>query len=411
MIQSHGTARIGYRHLAVLLSSLTALGPFSIDTYLPSFLEIGSSLGASQIAVQQTLAIYLTLFAIMTLWHGVLSDALGRRRVILIALALFALASMGCACAKSIETLWLFRAMQGATAGAGLVVGRAMIRDLFSGPDAQRLIAHISIMYAVAPAIGPVIGGQLNVWFGWRSVFVFLTLLASGLWFWCWFKLPDTLDKNRRQPLHPSYLLSSYWTVLTHRRFIAVCFALACNFGGFFIYVTASPVFLLHHLKVKETEFFWLYGPATAGIMFGSWIASRFAGYLTHSQSIQRGFLMLGLAALANLLVTVFLLNRLPWAIIPIFFYTTGMTMSMPSLTLLALNLFPSQRGLASSCQGFIQTSMSSLIASLISPVLCVTSLRLAWGQISFACLGALGFLGFVYLMKQHIHAVEKLSE
>ncbi|HET7776352.1 MAG TPA: MFS transporter, partial [Azospira sp.] len=124
---------ISYRHLAILLATLSALGPFSIDTYLPAFPEMGQSLGATPLQVQQTLTAYLLPFAVMTLWHGALSDALGRRRVILAALALFGLASLGCTLATSIEQLWLFRALQGITAGAGIVVGRAVVRDVFQG--------------------------------------------------------------------------------------------------------------------------------------------------------------------------------------------------------------------------------------------------------------------------------------
>jgi DHA1 family bicyclomycin/chloramphenicol resistance-like MFS transporter len=393
-------SRADYRSLALLLAGMTAIGPFSIDTYLPSFLEIGARLGASPMEVQQTLTAYLIPFAIMTLWHGSISDALGRRRVVLVALAFFALASIGCATAGSIGALWFFRAMQGMTAGAGIVVGRAIIRDLFSGAEAHRLMAHVTIMFAVAPAVAPVIGGQLHAWFGWRSVFVFLTLFSAGLWTWCLLKLPETLDKSRRQPLHPGYLLRSYWKVLTHGAFVAACIAVSLNFGGFFVYVTSAPVFLLQHLKVKETEFLWLFGPATTGMMAGSWIASHFAGRLTHKQSIQRGFLVMTAAALSNVAVNLTIPGRLPWAVVPLFFYTLGVTMSMPSLTLLALDLFPDRRGMAASCQGFIQTATYSVIASLIAPIACVTTLRLASCQTILLGLGLAATLAYAGIHK-----------
>lgn len=151
------------RGIALLLASLSALGPFSIDTYLPSFTAIAERLGASQIEVQQTLSIYLLSFAAMTLWHGAIADRYGRRRVILVALGLFGLASLGCMLAGSIEQLWFWRAMQGMTAGAGIVISRAIVRDLFDGAAAQRLMAQITMMFALAPAIAPVIGGWLQV--------------------------------------------------------------------------------------------------------------------------------------------------------------------------------------------------------------------------------------------------------
>ena len=178
--------RAAPRGIAILLASLSALGPFSIDTYLPSFPEIAEKLGATQLEVQQTLSIYLFSFALMTLWHGAISDRFGRRRVILAALVLFAVASAGCAFATRIEQLWFWRAMQGITAGAGIVISRAIVRDLFDGAAAQRLMSQITMMFALAPAVAPVIGGWLQTFFGWRSIFVFLVLSTVILLLACW---------------------------------------------------------------------------------------------------------------------------------------------------------------------------------------------------------------------------------
>ena len=257
------------RGIALLLASLSALGPFSIDTYLPSFPAIADSLGASQIEVQQTLSAYLLAFAAMTLWHGAIADRFGRRRVILVALALFGLASLGCMLAGSIEQLWFWRAMQGITAGAGIVISRAIVRDLFDGPAAQRLMAQITMMFALAPAIAPVIGGWLQVAFGWRSVFAFLVVSTAALWLACLKLLPETLPPEKRQSLRPSYLISAYRSVFTSPRFLSACSALALNFGGFFVYVLSAPVFLMQHLQLPETAFLWLFGPAMIGLMCG----------------------------------------------------------------------------------------------------------------------------------------------
>ncbi len=225
------------RGIAFLLAALGALGPFSIDTYLPSFIDIGSSLHATPLQVQQTLSAYLIPFAIMALWHGAISDALGRRRVLLVTLALFGLATLGCVFATRIEHLWVLRALQGMSAGAGIVISRAIVRDLFDGPAAHRLMAHITMMFALAPAIAPVIGGRLQSLFGWRSIFAFLVLMTAILWVACWRLLPETLPPARRQPLHPGYLARTYWRVLTSPAFLLACAGLAFNFGAFFIYI------------------------------------------------------------------------------------------------------------------------------------------------------------------------------
>ncbi|HEX5803432.1 MAG TPA: multidrug effflux MFS transporter [Azospira sp.] len=383
------TRPLSDRGFALLLAALSALGPFSIDTYLPSFPEIGERLGATPLQVQQTLTAYLIPFAAMALWHGAISDALGRRRVILWALALFAIASAGCAFATKIEHLWLLRAAQGISAGAGIVIGRAIVRDLYDGAAAQRLMSHVAITFALAPAIAPVIGGWLHSWFGWRSVFVFLTLLTATLWLVSWRWLPETLPVDKRQSLHPGYLARTYWKVLTRPSFLAATAALAFNFCGFFIYVLSAPVFLLSHLGVSEREFLWLFGPAMAGLMLGSWFSGRLAGKLTPLQCIGRGFAVMAAAVVLNLAISQALPPGVPWSVLPLFVYTTGMALAMSALTILALDPFASERGLAASCQTFLQSSTNGLVAGLVAPLLWGSTPTLAFGMAGFALLGA----------------------
>ena len=381
------------RSIAFLLAALSALGPFSIDTYLPSFHEIAEKLGATQLQVQQTLAAYLVAFAVMTLWHGAISDRFGRRRVILIALACFGLASAGCAVASSIEQLWFWRAMQGVTAGAGMVVSRAIVRDLYDGADAQRLMAQITMMFALAPAIAPVIGGWLQTFFGWRSVFAFLVLSTAALWLACWKLLPETLPREKRQSLQPAYLGRSYWKVMTSPAFLFACAAIALNFGGFFIYVLSAPVFLMQHLGIHETGFLWLFGPAMGGMIGGSWLSGRLAGKISLSRTIALGYLLMIIAATANLGLNLALPPALPWSVMPIFLYTIGMALTMPCLSIMALDPFPAQRGLAASCQTFVQSSFNSVIAALIAPALWGSTLSLAWGMAGMMILGGIAAL------------------
>ncbi len=369
------------RGIALLLASMSALGPFSIDTYLPSFHDIADKLQATQIEVQQTLAAYLLAFAVMTLWHGAISDRFGRRKVILVALGLFAVASAGCAFATRIEHLWFWRAMQGVTAGAGIVISRAIVRDLYDGAPAQRLMSQITMMFAFAPAIAPVIGGWLQTLFGWRSVFAFLVLCTAALWLACWKLLPETLPPEKRQSLKPAYLGKTYWKVLTSPLFLSACAALSFNFGGFFIYVLSAPVFLMTHLGIHETGFLWLFGPAMAGLMSGSWISGRLAGKLAPGKTVQRGYLIMGAAFAINLTLNLSLPPGLPWSVLPLYVYTLGMSLAMPNLTLFALDPFPAQRGLAASCQTFFQSGFNSLAAAFIAPLLWGSTLTMALGM------------------------------
>ena len=381
------------RGIAILLASLSALGPFSIDTYLPSFHEIGEKLHATPLEVQQTLSIYLLSFALMTLWHGAIADRFGRRNVILIAVGLFAVASAGCTLATRIEHLWFWRAMQGMTAGAGIVISRAIVRDLFDGAPAQRLMSQITMMFALAPAIAPVIGGWLQTFFGWRSVFAFLVASTVALWLACWKLLPETLPPEKRQSLRPAYLGAAYWKVMTSPPFLLACAAVSLNFAGFFIYVLSAPVFLMRHLGVPETGFLWLFGPAMGGLMTGSWLSGRLAGKISPSRTIMLGYLVMGSAAAVNLSLNLALPPGLPWSVMPLFVYTLGMSLAMPSLTLFALDPFPAQRGLAASCQTFFQSGFNSLSAALFAPALWGSTLTMALGMAGLLLAGGLAAL------------------
>ena len=388
------------RGIALLLAALSALGPFSIDTYLPSFHDIADKLSASQVEVQQTLAAYLLAFAAMTLWHGAISDRFGRRRVILIALGLFGIASGGCALSTNIEQLWFWRAMQGATAGAGIIISRAIVRDLFDGAPAQRLMSQITMMFALAPAIAPVIGGWLQTFFGWRSVFAFLVLSTAALWFACWKLLPETLPPEKRQSLKPAYLGRTYWRVMSSPAFLFASAALSLNFGGFFIYVLSAPVFLMTHLGVPETGFLWLFGPAMSGLISGSWLSGHLAGKISLSRTIALGYLVMIAAAIFNVSLNLALPPALPWSVMPIFVYTIGMSLTMPCLTIMALDPFPAQRGLAASCQTFFQSSFNTLVAALIAPALWGSTLNLAFGMTGMMLIG-----GFAALAHQKFRA------
>lgn len=378
------------RGIALMLAALSAIGPFSIDTYLPAFPDIGQTLSATPGEVQQTLSAYLLAFAVMTLWHGAIADRFGRRRVLLVMLALYGLASIGCLFAHSIVELWIWRALQGITAGAGTVVSRAIVRDLFDGALAQRLMSHVSMMFALAPAIAPVLGGWLHAAWGWRSIFAFLVLSTAGLWLACWRALPETLPPERRQSLHPGYLLRAYGRTLSAPPFLLACGAIATLFSGFFVYVLSAPVFLMQHLGISETGFFWLFGPATSGMILGSWLSGHLAGRRSRPQILRLGFALMGVAACVNLGLALAGITALPWPVLPFFLYTIGMSLSMPCLTLYALDPFPMQRGLAASCQTFLQAGFNGLVAALVAPAVWHTPTTLALTMLGFLGISAL---------------------
>ncbi|WP_332675451.1 multidrug effflux MFS transporter [Aromatoleum sp.] len=381
--------------LAAVLAALSAIGPFSIDTYLPAFPAISVSLSATQLEVQQTLTAYMATFAFMVLWHGALADRFGRRAVILVSMALFAAASLICAFAPSIEWLWVGRALQGLVGGAGVVVGRAIVRDVYDGAQAQRLMSRVMMIFAIAPAIAPMIGGVLLAVGGWRAIFVFLALFSTALAYLTWRFLPETLPVAARHPLHPVTLGRAYTKVFGSGAFLLVAGAVAFNFNGFFVYVVSAPTFLIDHLGLGPQQFGWLFVPAVLGMIGGSALSGRIAGHWSSRRTIAVGFAIMIAASLGNVVVAAVLTPGVPQSVLPIGFYTLGMALAMPSLTLLALDRFPARRGLASSCQSFLQVGVNSVTAGLLAPVLWYSPLTLAASMAGFVGFGLFLFLNW----------------
>lgn len=367
---------------AALLASLSMLAPFAIDAYLPAFPAIGREFDVAPLAVQQTLSGYLMAYAFMMLWHGALSDALGRRPVVLGWLVVYAFASLGCAIAGNIESLWLFRVVQGLSAGAGLVIGRAIVRDRFHGPEAQRLMSQMTLVFGIAPAIAPVMGGAVLDVFGWRAIFWMLLVLILGVFVWAARSLPETLPRVARQPLHPRVLWRNYRAVLLRPEFALLASILALNFAGFFIYIAGAPGFLIDLLGVSTLGFAWLFVPMISGIMIGAVLSGRFAGRRSAHQTVRLSYELMAAGVVLNLAICWLLPPGVAWNVLPIFVYCIGSSLMMPSLTLLMLDLFPSTRGMASSLQGAIHFSLSAVVAGTIAPLLVLSLKGLALGML-----------------------------
>lgn len=379
--------------LAVLLATLGMLGPFSIDTYIPAFAGIARSLEATPLQMQQTLSAYLFGFAFMSLFHGALSDSVGRRPVVLWGLGAFTLASVGCALSQSIEQLVFFRAVQGLTTGAGIVVSRAVVRDMFPPAQAQRVMSQITIYFGVAPAVAPMMGGVLFALLGWHSVFWFLAGVGVVLWLANYKLLPETLHLTQRQPLNVRNLLQGYWKLGLDPRFVLLAFASGVPFNGMFLYVLSAPVFLGEHLALPPTQFFWFFVLTISGIISGAWVSGRMAGRRAPKQQIKYGFLIMLAMALSNLLANALFAAHASWAMLPIAGFSFGWALMVPVITLLVLDLHPERRGMASSLQAFIGASANGVVAGAIAPLVMHSTVGLAATSLAMLSVGLLAWL------------------
>ncbi len=391
--EAHTLWRAPRWSLALLLACLGMLGPFSIDTYLPAFTGIAQSIGATPVQMQQTLSAYLFGFAVMNLFHGALSDSFGRRPVVLWGIAVFTLASAGCALSQHVGALVFFRALQGMSAGAGIVVSRAVIRDMFAPADAQRVMSQVTIYFGVAPAVAPMVGGFLFVHVGWHAVFWFLTAVGAVLWVANHRLLPETLHRTHRQLFRAGPLLSGYWALASDTRFFMLALASGIPFNGMFLYVLSAPVFLGELLALDPGEFFWFFMLTIAGIMGGAWLSGRLAGRIAPKRQIRHGFVIMGLVSIANVALNLLFPAMAWWAMVPIAIFAFGWALMVPVVTLMVLDLVPERRGMASSLQAFVGSMANGLVAGVIAPLVMHSTIGLAAASALMMGVGLLAWL------------------
>ena len=367
--------------LTLILAGLAMLGPFATDTFLPSFPAIAEHFAVSPVAVQQTLSVYLFAYALMTLFYGTLSDSFGRRPVVIWSLVVFAVGSVGAALAPSFFWLLFFRGLQGMSAGAGRVIGQAIVQDSFKGAAAQKMLANIMMVFGIAPAIAPVIGGFLHVSFGWRSTFVFMAAVTLILLVACLRALPETLKASERHPFHFMPIARNYGTVLRNPEFLLRSLAVAFAFGGFALYIASAPSFVLHILHLPETAFAWLFVPMVGGLVLGSALTGKLAHRVSGDTRLRAGLAIMAAGGAISLAYNYMYAAAVPFAVLPVMLYAFGMALVLPGMTMATLQIFPTLRGLSASLQNFVQMLVFALVSGSIAPLLYDSAFKLAAGM------------------------------
>src|SRR6056300_11040 len=386
----------------LILASLTVLAPFAIDTYLPAFEVMEYDLATNSNFIQQTLTFYLVPYTIMTIFHGAISDSIGRIKTIKYGMSLFILGSIGCAFANSIEMLWICRLIQGVGAGAGNVVARAMVRDLYSGATAQKVMATIQIIFGIAPAIAPMVGGLL-LGISWQAIFIFLIIYSVLITFFSVNFLPETISKQNRLPFNFESVLNRYKDLLNDKNYIFLILAVSFNFSAFFLYVLSSPIFLMQHLNLSSSQFEYLFIPTVTGMILGSFISKKTAGIISPAKMLKIAYLWMLLITSINLIFCLFFPSIIFMNIGLIALYNIGMAAAMPLISIKALDCFPKARGTAASGQAFSQMLVSSVVAGLVIPI--------TWGSLATLAVGMLVIfsLGLITITKTQAWKDEEL--
>ena len=369
--------------IAALLAALAMVSPFSLDTFYPSFPAISQEFSLTPWQIQQTITIYMLPFALMTLIQGPLSDALGRRPVVLVGLMIYSLASVACVFAPSFGFLLAFRAIQGMSAGVGMAVGRAIIRDLHEGPQAQKLMATISMIFGIAPAIAPVIGGWIHVWLGWRFVFGFMVVTGLSLVVLSYLLLPETHPHERRARLHVGELAGTLGRIASNRQFMMYALALGTTFSAMITFIGAAPAIVMGHWHLSETQFAYLFVPLIIGIMGGAFLSGRLAGRIDNTRQIAIGYALALSGGALSVLLEAFVAS--PPILAQQVLITTvaiGVQLMMPIYALRMLDLFPDVRGAAASVQSCVMLGIGAIFIGLVVPQLSHSMLALALGSL-----------------------------
>jgi DHA1 family bicyclomycin/chloramphenicol resistance-like MFS transporter len=363
-----GTPTLG---ITLLLASLSMISPLSIDTFLPSFPTIAREFGLSSLEVQQIITAYLLPFACFSLVHGPLSDALGRRQVVIGGLVLYTIGSIGCFVAPTFGTLLACRVLQGTAAGIGPTVARAVVRDAFDGHNAQRLMTSMMMVFSVAPAVAPIIGGWVHVALGWRSVFGMLVVMGAALVVMTSLLMPETHPPEKRTPVHPAALARSCLHIAGQPAFMLLAVSAALAIASVFIYIGSAPAIILERWHLSETQFYYLFIPIVGGLMSSSFVGGRVAGRVDRPQILKAGFILLCVSAIVGAGAQFvsgnvpILLSQVLW-----FFMAFGAQLIYPILTLEMIDMYSKARGAAASVQSFIALGVGAVVMGVVAPLM-----------------------------------------
>lgn len=367
-----------YRRLAIILGALTAVGPLAIDMYLPGLPTIGREFGVDAAAMQVSVASYFAGVAVGQAFYGPLSDAIGRKPALYFGLVVFVLSSLGCAWAASVNTLVAFRFLQALGGCAPIVIPRAVVRDFFDQVGSIRMLSMLMLVMGLAPILAPLIGGQLLVNFGWRSVFWLLATYALVWLVLVGFFLPESLplERRRRQPV--GVVLATYLRLLFDRTYICYVLSGALIFAGLLTYVSGSPYVFIELFHVSPERYGLYFGVNACGIMAASqtnrWLATR-----VEARRIVGVVLGVAMAASLILLFDAYSgFGGFAGILVPLFFYIACHGFVLPNTTALAMAPHGKVAGSASALLGTVQFVLASVTGALVAALANGTPVPLA---------------------------------
>jgi DHA1 family bicyclomycin/chloramphenicol resistance-like MFS transporter len=358
--------RSGTFALTVLLAALSAVGPLTTDMYLPSLPDIARHLSASTVQVQLTISAYLIGFALGQIFYGPVSDRHGRKPVLIAAMGLYCAASLACALSTSIEMLIVARFVQALGGSGGIVLARAIVRDLYSGARAGRELSVMGAVMALAPVLAPIAGGLLQTGFGWRSVFFTLVgvgLIGAGV---VWPLLPETLLARAAEPVSPASMLKSYRVVASNPAYLAYLGLASTGFGGLFAWISGTSFVLQNLYGLTPFQFGVAFAVGSVGYMGGTMLAAQLVMRLGIDGTLGIGAGAMAAGGLGMVMAVALGLTSAASLVLPMALYLAGLGMVLPQAIAGAMTPFPERAGAASALLGFIQQSAAALCGAVV---------------------------------------------
>jgi DHA1 family bicyclomycin/chloramphenicol resistance-like MFS transporter len=354
--------------LLLLLAAMVALGPLSVDMYLPAMPAMMQAFGTDISSMHLTLSAYLTGFALFHLFCGPLADRFGRKPLLLGGTGLFIVASMGCSLSSTVEELLVFRLLQGIGACVGPTLARTVTRDIFGPVRAARALSLIAMLMALAPAIAPTLGGLMLLTLPWPSIFVFLGIYAGVMLILIAVFLEESLPQ--RQSLHPRAIIRNFAEVLLNPDYLQVTLAGGLAYSALMAYLSSSSFVYIDMLGVPVEYFGLTFLPTVIGYMAGSGVSARLSSYHDSERLVLYGALAAMTATASMWTLCSLFPGSVAALMLPMMLYTAALGLILPQSMAIALRPFPHIAGTASSLLGFIQMSLSALVSALVGSFL-----------------------------------------
>lgn len=348
------------------LAAAVALGPLSTDMYLPALPRMTDDMNTSVDQMQLTLSIFFVGFAVAQLIYGPLSDRFGRKPMMQLGLVIFSLASLGCAFSQSVEQLFLFRFLQALGACGGPVIGRTMVRDIHGPEKAAPVLALIGTIMALAPAVAPVLGGGLIIWYDWQAIFIFQAAFGLVLSIIYGFYVEESLKDEYKKPLNVQSVATAFGRLFKHRQYMG--YTLCCSFvySGLFAFISASSFVLIDYFGVKEQHFGFYFALAVLGYITGTQLVQRYSHAIGLNRMLQRGAYTAAISGIAMAVPSLLDYHSLIWLISMQVIFMVGVGIVMPLSMGCALAPFPEIAGTASSLLGFLQAAIAAIVGALV---------------------------------------------